>query len=498
VNFIKWGVCSRLSECCLSLHPLLQPTCKPHNREEAPPAPKRLPAPPPQPKPQPPPQQQRPAPQQQQLKRPRPGALPADGLLANAPAVARTGLPQRAARRNWKAVALAGEEWGESEDDEDWGGDGIGADDSSSGPLDDGEGETDEDASPTPAARGGKAAGRKSARQAATAASGGAVLQAVAIPAMQPAVLPPPPAAATAAARPPAPAAVPHGDDDSGDEDYSFSDDMTSDEDELDEGPVRKRAKKQPPKQQQQQPAPKQPPPPRAATRPRRIASSGGDGDGNVAVAAPAAAAVARMQPPAHAPAPAAPSVEEGRSLLHTVAGSFVAPRGAPAATAAAAAAVRAAALAEAEEDGIGRAARHQDRWLAQAGMVLRDPPTQHLLAAAAVGRLHRCVDERTLPRADLALSLMLQLMQLGADARRQLRDRRYSLPSAPARQLAAVWPQLVDVLAEAALDPQPGSEERVRPHGSEDGWQELVGAYKGDEVVRKVVQVGGGLEFGG
>jgi hypothetical protein len=161
------------------------------------------------------------------------------------------------------------------------------------------------------------------------------------------------------------------------------------------------------------------------------------------------------------------------------VAGSFVAPRGGKVAAAAAAAAAAAVARApreeaeEGEEDAIGRGGGGvRDRWLAQAGMVLRDPPSQHLLAAAVVGRLHRCVDERVLPRADLALGLLLQLLQLGVDARRQLRDRRYRMPPVPARALGGVWPQLVDALAEGALEPAPDDEEKERAHSSEEGWQ--------------------------
>lgn len=43
-------------------------------------------------------------------------------------------------------------------------------------------------------------------------------------------------------------------------------------------------------------------------------------------------------------------------------------------------------------EDACGAtAANAQDRWLAEAGMVLRDPPAMHMLAAEVVEILYRC-----------------------------------------------------------------------------------------------------------
>lgn len=42
-------------------------------------------------------------------------------------------------------------------------------------------------------------------------------------------------------------------------------------------------------------------------------------------------------------------------------------------------------------EDACGaNAANTQDRWLAEAGMVLRDPPAMHMLAAEVVDTLYR------------------------------------------------------------------------------------------------------------
>jgi hypothetical protein len=478
--------------------------------------------------------------------------LPEPGsLLASAPAIARTGLPQRNARRNRRPVMLApGEDWGAgSESDEDWGGGGGGGDgdgspaaSSSEGGSDFGDEISDEEL-PAPAADA-PLGPRRGARSAGAAAAPPPPAAAAAAPPAPPppAAAPPPVRAAPAPLPPPGP---PPGDDDSDDDDYNLSDEESDDSD-MDEGPARKKRPRGRGRGRGAAAPAAPPPPPKRARRdagpapapaPWVVAARGGGGAMGAPRArkpSPAAAAAAAPAPVAAAAPPA-----DGPSL-HPVAGSFVAsPRGGDAGAAAAAAA-RAAALAvapEAEEDGVGRGAAH-DRWLAQAGMVLRDPPAQHLLAAAAVGRLHRCVDERALPRADRALALMLQLLALGVDARRQLRDRRYAMPPPPERALGSVWPQVVDVLAEAALDPAPGDEERERPHGSAEGWQvctrggvhgpgacragalrpccgamplsrgacevahppppphllahpqELVAGYKADEVVRKVVQV--------
>lgn len=408
-------------------------------------------------------------------KRPR-AAMP---LLDSAPATARTGLPQRSARHNRRPVALAGgEDWGEEEDDEDWGG-GSGGESSSGGSLD---GDVTDDDHPRPPPR-----------RAAPPAAPPAAAQAAA-PRPIPAAAPPAPAPAPAAGgrgRKSNPYGAAAGDD-SDDDDFEITDD-SDEEDEIIEEDERPRGGRK--------------------RAPRGGGAAGGRGRGRAAATAAAVAGEAGADA-----GTAAGGGGGGRGAgrrkqqappvggLPHVAGSFVA-RGSPAAVAAAAATAAAAPAtapsagaaaarggpdAEAEEDGVGRGAARQDRWLAQAGMVLRDPPAQHLLAAAAVGRLHRCVDERALPRADLALTLMLQLLQLGADARRQLRDRRYAMPPPPERQLADLWPQVVDILAESALDPAPGDEERERAHGSDEGWAELAAGYKADEVVRKVVQVRG------
>jgi hypothetical protein len=439
------------------------------------PAPQQKPQPP-TPKPQPriaPPPQRGP-----RMMLPEPGSL-----LASAPAIARTGLPQRNARRNRRPVMLApGEDWGAgSESDEDWasgggggGGGGAGSgspEASSSGGSDFGDEISDEEfpgrAAPAPLGPRRGAAGVPAA-----AAQAPAALHA-------PADVVAAPAAAAVVAPPVRGGGAPIGDDNSDDDDYDLSDEE-SDDSEMDEGPLRKKKRGRGRGRGIAAAAPPAPAPKRA----RRDAGPPAPAawpaaPGAAAAVAPQAkrrpsAAAAAASPAAAATAAAAAGAAADGPSLHPVAGSFVAsPRGGPGAAAAAAAA-RAAALAaapEAEEDGVGRGAA-QDRWLAQAGMVLRDPPAQHLLAAAAVGRLHRCVDERALPRADRALALMLQLMALGVDARRQLRDRRYAMPPPPERTLGSVWPQLVDVLAEAALDPAPGDEERERPHGCADGWR--------------------------
>lgn len=48
-------------------------------------------------------------------------------------------------------------------------------------------------------------------------------------------------------------------------------------------------------------------------------------------------------------------------------------------------------------EDACGAtAANAQDRWLAEAGMVLRDPPAMHMLAAEVVEILYRCAAFKT------------------------------------------------------------------------------------------------------
>lgn len=55
--------------------------------------------------------------------------------------------------------------------------------------------------------------------------------------------------------------------------------------------------------------------------------------------------------------------------------------------------------------------------------MVLRDPPTLHLLAAEVVAQLHACVATYTLPAANEALHFVLQLMYLAVQSKAMLRE---------------------------------------------------------------------------
>uniref|UniRef100_A0A383VWM1 Negative elongation factor B n=1 Tax=Tetradesmus obliquus TaxID=3088 RepID=A0A383VWM1_TETOB len=153
-------------------------------------------------------------------------------------------------------------------------------------------------------------------------------------------------------------------------------------------------------------------------------------------------------------------------------------------------------------EDACGANAAHsQDKWLAEAGMVLRDPPAMHMLAAEVADTLHRCMLQRQLPCNVPQLSWLLRLMQLGVAARNSLRESRFVTPPHPARDLHGVWAELLVLLAEGEMEAQPWEQERQRPHRAaalgtdgqqqqqQRGWQLLVNEYRRQEVVRRVVQ---------
>ncbi len=60
---------------------------------------------------------------------------------------------------------------------------------------------------------------------------------------------------------------------------------------------------------------------------------------------------------------------------------------------------------------------------LAEAGMVLRDPPAMHLLASQVVNELHDAVAACQLPCERPSLGFLLQLMHLAVGAKEMLRE---------------------------------------------------------------------------
>eukprot|EP00775_Hariotina_reticulata_P013351 gene13351-13479_t len=155
-------------------------------------------------------------------------------------------------------------------------------------------------------------------------------------------------------------------------------------------------------------------------------------------------------------------------------------------------------------EDVCGANVHTQDRWLAEAGMVLRDPPVLHLLSAQVLDVLYRCMQQGRLPGDAPQLPWLLQLMQLAVVARTSLREAQYSMPPPPTRQLHTVWPELLVMLVAGEMDAQPHDQDRQRcpgsttgqqqsqalQDGSSEGWRLLVAEYDKEEVFRKVLQM--------
>jgi hypothetical protein len=99
---------------------------------------------------------------------------------------------------------------------------------------------------------------------------------------------------------------------------------------------------------------------------------------------------------------------------------------------------------------------------LGDAGMALRDPAAFHLLLAAAVARLGRCVAERLVPAADEPLSTLVRLLMLAVGARHMLRAGEFYFPDPLAHKnsegdsyceaLNNTLPMLAEIRVDSAL----------------------------------------------
>lgn len=135
----------------------------------------------------------------------------------------------------------------------------------------------------------------------------------------------------------------------------------------------------------------------------------------------------------------------------------------------------------------------HTGRVLGDAAMILRDPSTAHLLAHQVIRQLEAVVAAESSPGDDGSLLFMTRLMQLGADAKRQLKERRFGLPEVDRDIVHTFYPLLAGAIMEADMRSDDEEESPANHHSSgtlEGADDSLVALLKQHEVVRRVTQV--------
>lgn len=132
-------------------------------------------------------------------------------------------------------------------------------------------------------------------------------------------------------------------------------------------------------------------------------------------------------------------------------------------------------------------------RVMGDAAMILRDPSTAHLLAHQVIRQLEEVVAAESSPAEDGSLLFMTRLMQLGANAKRQLKDKKIGLPEADPDIVHSFYPLLAGAIMEADMrsDDEGESPANDLSVGTLEGADDsLVGLLKKHEVVRRVTQV--------
>ena len=145
----------------------------------------------------------------------------------------------------------------------------------------------------------------------------------------------------------------------------------------------------------------------------------------------------------------------------------------------------------DAESAGVpGAASASEDplRELGAAGMVLRDPATFHLMLHEVVRCLERCVAEESVPKDDLDLIFLTQLLTLAVSVRGMLREGEYDFPDPNPDVIDTLYPLIANLILDAVLeeDLDGGGDGDVDPTAA----SELVSLMMNDELCRRVVQM--------
>ncbi|PRW60598.1 Negative elongation factor B [Chlorella sorokiniana] len=150
--------------------------------------------------------------------------------------------------------------------------------------------------------------------------------------------------------------------------------------------------------------------------------------------------------------------------------------------------------------------AEEPNQELADAGMVLRDPSTFHLIlhhvirrleqaTEQVIRRLEQATEQELLPKDDRELVFATRLLQLAVGCRAMLRDRVFHFEEASHEMLATFYPTLSAIMLDALLrqaevaEAGPGAPQPEPDYGDQYV-QQLAGLLPKDELMRKVTQV--------
>lgn len=95
-------------------------------------------------------------------------------------------------------------------------------------------------------------------------------------------------------------------------------------------------------------------------------------------------------------------------------------------------------------------------RCIGDAGVILKDPSTQHLIAHEVIRCLERCASAGTNPASDPDLLLLTKAVQLSVDCRGMLREGQFFLPQPRLELLQRFYPALVKASAPSAFSFRP------------------------------------------
>ncbi|PSC68506.1 Negative elongation factor B [Micractinium conductrix] len=155
----------------------------------------------------------------------------------------------------------------------------------------------------------------------------------------------------------------------------------------------------------------------------------------------------------------------------------------------------------DAESAGAPGASAHGEephRELVDAGMVLRDPSTFHLLIHHVIRRLEAATEAEALPKDDQELVLTTRLLQLAVGCRAMMRERRYRFAEASPELLTTFYPTLSAIMLDAMLRQaeseeaaaEGGEAEAAEPDFEDANVEQLSQLLPKDELTRKITQV--------
>mmetsp|Transcript_15476 Transcript_15476/g.43334 ORF Transcript_15476/g.43334 Transcript_15476/m.43334 type:complete len:687 (+) Transcript_15476:362-2422(+) len=129
-------------------------------------------------------------------------------------------------------------------------------------------------------------------------------------------------------------------------------------------------------------------------------------------------------------------------------------------------------------------------RVLGEAGLVLRDPATLHLLLSFVLQQLERGVKTLKLPADNNDLVFVTRLLQLAMSARTQLHERRYTFPDASNLILRSLYPLINCYMADTLIAKLKGRQRELPANLQELLNADLVEILAAEELARAITMM--------